>query len=163
MANDYTIYLKSKAIEKTSEHTKPFSSRDEQDESVAPFVTQAVSQVGGGISSGGSSLASQAMSAGVSALSKVAPWIAVAIAVVKVADKVATEFLSSFSDYTGDYSNNVNYNNFKNVVTDIINPTAMGKKIIDLTLQRRKQNLEAEQRRLLTGAITYRNFANRGV
>lgn len=150
MAQDYHIYLHGAERASGGNQTKPFSTRKEEDRSFSSFSTLA--------STSSTMAKGQMASTGASAITKAVPWVAAIVAAVKVVDHVLSTGFEHQEEYTGNFRNNVNYNNFKTILHNVVNPINFVLRSAHQNAQYRKQNIEIEQQRNLIGDSILKDF-----
>ena len=151
---DYHIYLHGEGNGSSSNKTTPFSAKQEN-ESTGIFQTAAASKAfstAKTVASGG------AVSTGVAALAKVFPWIAAVIAVAKITDHVISTGFAHQEEYTGNYANNMNYNNFKTLMSSYFHPVKAQLAYIHQQKQFEKQNKAIAQQNRLIGNSILKDF-----
>lgn len=151
---DYNIYIHSNSGSGgngTSSQTTPFANRPAgEGDSIFEAATQGIHQTEQFATSGFNGLART----GVAMLSKAAPQVALAVAVIGITNKVLTLGSSYVETYTGFYEFATEYNNFKTVVSNILNPVGVFLKEAHRSYQFRLQNEKIEQTRTLVGNST---------
>ena len=144
MAQDYHIYihdLNGASGNGGGNKTTPFSAKSENE---SGFETSKDSTFG-------VSNDEKNTETGVAALSKVAPWVAVIVAAVKITEKVLATGFAHQEEYTGNFRNNVNFNNLKAGMTNVIHPLRSFLQIKHQEAQFRKANISIEQQNKLVG------------
>lgn len=158
---DYNIYIHGSGDSSSGSQAKvkttPIDNR-EDNESVAPFIQKGM-QNAYGIMQGNTG---GYVGEGIAALSKVSPWIALAVTAIKITDNILTTGSQHWETYTGDYRFSMEYNNFKTLVGNFINPI----KTVMTGFSRQKayelQNRVIEQERTLVGT-NYEVLTHKGV
>ena len=162
MAQDYHIYLTSKTAESPSQKTIPWDlqpvEEQQNNESIAPFITKGISKTQEIAQNGFSSMVGQ----GIAKLSKAVPAVAIIVAIIKATDKILTTGFTHAETYTGDYTHAVNYANIKTGIGNVLNPIGFGLRLAKRNAEFEKNNKKIESERLLVGSSTLRNI-NRGV
>ncbi len=93
--------------------------------------------------------------------SKAVAPIAVAIATAKVIDSVVDATLPFYVGYTGDVRAQINYANFKSVISAIMNPVGTAISGATREMELYQENLKTEQRRALTGNSLINNYGGK--
>lgn len=163
--SDYNIYIHSDTFsgDGLSDKTTPSANKPTADSEISSFTPMSVMQ--NGISkaiqfeSGGFN---SFINTGVSMLAKQVPYIAIGIMLYHVTEKIVTNSLNLYEQYTGNYTYSLNFNNFKTMVGNFMNPISLWRYNNQRTAEFNANNKRIEQQRTLIGN-TFSNIGKRGV
>lgn len=143
MSQDYHIYLHSNEESSLSSNTKPKEETMGGAFSAKSAYNATKTFMNGGFSS--------AIQSGTAALSKVLPVVAVGVIAVRETDKILSTGFQHLENYTGTYQYSMEYNNFKTIIGNVINPIGYIKKSLHLQFEQNKFNERQREYRTLMG------------
>lgn len=141
--SDYHIYLHSNEENSMASNTQP---KEESMGGVFKPMT-IINKANQFATSGFSSV----VNSGVATLTKVLPAVAVGIFALKTADKVLATGFHHLESYAGNYKYSMEYNNFKTIVSMVMNPASILTKNLHLMFEQKKFNDKQREYRTLMG------------